>query len=238
MAERLQKMLARAGVASRRGSESLIAAGRVTVNGRRANLGDSASDTDDVRVDGQPLEQNAAHVTFMLHKPRGVVTTANDEFGRANVLDLVPEVRGLHPVGRLDRDSEGLLILTTDGDLTLQLTHPRFEHEKEYRVWTDAQPTKGDAEQLRRGVLLDDGSARAESVQIVDGGAVIVLLEGRNRQVRRMFESLGLNVERLQRRRIGGLQLADLQLREWRELGRRDVEKLMQRGKRETSRES
>ena len=132
--ERLQKLLSRAGIASRRGSEALIKAGRVTVNGKRAELGSSASDADEVRVDGQPIEQNQAHVTFALHKPRGVVTTANDEFGRTNVLELVPDVRGLHPVGRLDRDSEGLLILTTDGNLTLQLTHPRFEHEKEYRV--------------------------------------------------------------------------------------------------------
>ena len=230
--ERLQKLLSRAGIASRRGAEALIKAGRVTVNGKRAELGSSASDADDVRVDGQPLEQNLAHVTFALHKPRGVVTTANDEFGRTNVLELVPDVRGLHPVGRLDRDSEGLLILTTDGNLTLQLTHPRFEHEKEYRVWTDAQPTKADMDQLRRGVLLEDGLARAETVTNVDGGAVIVLLEGRNRQVRRMFEALGLRVERLQRRRIGALQLADLQLREWRELTSRELEKLVMRGKR------
>jgi 23S rRNA pseudouridine2605 synthase len=230
MPERLQKLIARAGLTSRRGAEELLRSGRVTVNGRRATLGDSALETDDVRVDGQALEFEAAPVTFALHKPRGVVTTASDEFGRENVLELVPEVRGLHPVGRLDRDSEGLLILTTDGDLTLKLTHPRFEHEKEYRVWTDAQPTRHDLETLRRGVQLEDGLARAISAELADDGAVIVLNEGRNRQVRRMFEALGLRVQRLQRRRIGALHLADLRLREWRVLDARDLEKLMQTG--------
>lgn len=231
MAERLQKVLARAGVASRRASEALIQAGRVTVNGQRAQLGDSAQAGDDVRVDGQPLEGPAQHVTFALHKPRGVVTTANDEFGRVNVLDLVPDVRGLHPVGRLDRDSEGLLILTTDGELTQRLTHPSFEHEKEYRVWTHAPVTRQDVETLKRGVDLDDGEARADHVEAADGGAIIVLKEGRNRQVRRMFEAMGLEVERLQRRRIGALQLADLRLREWKELTARDLERLQMPGR-------
>ncbi len=230
MAERLQKLIARAGIASRRAAEDLIRAGRVTVGGRRAQLGDSASETDDVRVDDRPLTLAAEHVTFALHKPRGVVTTASDEFGRMSVLELVPEVPGLHPVGRLDRDSEGLLILTTDGSLTQQLTHPRFEHEKEYRVWTHLTPTRADLEELRRGVQLEDGLAKADSASLADEGAVIVLREGRNRQVRRMFEALGLKVTRLQRRRIGSLHLADLQLREWRELGKRDLAKLLEKG--------
>jgi 23S rRNA pseudouridine2605 synthase len=227
VAERLQKLIARAGIASRRGAEDLLKAGRVKVNGRVAQLGDSALESDDVRVDGQALRLEAGHVTFALHKPRGVVTTANDEFGRMNVLELVPDVRGLHPVGRLDRDSEGLLILTTDGDLTLKLTHPRFEHEKEYRVWTDPTPTRRDLETLRRGVHLEDGLAVADSAALAEDGAVIVLREGRNRQVRRMFEAIGLRVVRLQRRRIGAFNLADLQLREWRELNARDLEKLL-----------
>jgi 23S rRNA pseudouridine2605 synthase len=227
VAERLQKLIARAGIASRRGAEDLLKAGRVKVNGRVAQLGDSALESDDVRVDGQALTLEAGHVTFALHKPRGVVTTANDEFGRMNVLELVPDVRGLHPVGRLDRDSEGLLILTTDGDLTLKLTHPRFEHEKEYRVWTDPTPTRRDLETLRRGVHLEDGLAVADSAALAEDGAVIVLREGRNRQVRRMFEAIGLRVVRLQRRRIGAFNLADLQLREWRELNARDLEKLL-----------
>ncbi|NJK45462.1 MAG: rRNA pseudouridine synthase [Pleurocapsa sp. SU_196_0] len=227
MAERLQKLIARAGIASRRGAEDLLKAGRVRVNGRVAKLGDSALESDDVRVDGQALTLEVGHVTFALHKPRGVVTTASDEFGRMNVLELVPDVRGLHPVGRLDRDSEGLLILTTDGDLTLKLTHPRFEHEKEYRVWTDPMPTRRDLETLRRGVQLEDGLAVADSAALAEDGAVIVLREGRNRQVRRMFEAIGLHVVRLQRRRIGAFNLADLQLREWRELNARDLEKLL-----------
>lgn len=204
----------------------------MTVNGRRANLGDSVGAGDEVRVDGVPLEGNQEHVTLMLHKPRGVVTSARDEYGRRNVLDLVPQIAGLHPVGRLDRDSEGLLILTTDGALTQQLTHPSFEHEKEYRVWTDLEPTRKELQALRQGVDLEDGFAQPKRLEAAMGGAVMVLSEGRNRQVRRMFEAVGLAVVRLQRRRIGDLYLGDLRPREWRELTERDLERLRAPGRR------
>jgi len=217
--QRLQKVLARAGVASRRKAEELIRAGRVTVNGRVAALGDVADPGDDVRLDGRPLPRPERSVTYLLHKPRGLVTTASDELGRPTVMDLVPAVPGLHPVGRLDLDSEGLLLLTTDGDLTLRLTHPRYRHEKEYRVWTDPPDVSDEAlARLTSGVTLEDGPARAERAERAPGGAVVVLREGRKRQVRRMLAAVGHEVVRLKRTRVAGLELGDLPVGRFREL--------------------
>ncbi len=226
VSERLQKILARAGVASRRHAEELIKTGRVTVNGTVATLGQSASESDLIALDNKPILRGGQHVTFALYKPRGIVTTASDEFGRRNVLELVPEAPGLHPVGRLDRNSEGLLILTTDGDLTLELTHPRYEHEKEYRLWSDPEPTDEQLEEIWNGIDLDDGFAQPKALRSAPGGALIVLTEGRNRQVRRMFEAVGVEVVRLQRRRIGALELEELRPGEYRELGPDDIERL------------
>ncbi|MBZ9715119.1 pseudouridine synthase [Deinococcus multiflagellatus] len=229
--ERLHKRLARAGVASRRAAESLIQAGRVTVNGVPATLGQTVTDADDIRVDGQLIETGAApKVTYMLYKPRGYVTTARDEYGRRNVLDAMPPTPGLHPVGRLDRDSEGLLLLTTDGDLTLTLTHPRYGHEKAYRAWTEGPhaPTPADLEQLLDGSLtLDDGPATAREARPARGGAFVVLGEGRNRQVRRMLEAIGHPVTRLLRYRVGGLWLGNLEVGEYRQLDDRDLRDLL-----------
>lgn len=220
-------MLARAGVASRRGAEALIEAGRVTIGGRRAVLGDRVAAGDELRVDGRIVERAAEHRTFALHKPRGVVTSAADERGRTTVLDLLPAVAGLHPVGRLDLDSEGLLLLTTDGELTLRLTHPRYGHGKTYRVWcVGGTPDAVALARLRDGVLLDDGWARADGVRPVAGGAVVVLREGRKRQVRRMFAAVGAQVERLVRTRVGAIALGDLPAGTWRELGAEEVERL------------
>lgn len=217
--QRLQKLIARAGLASRRKAEELILAGRVTVNGRVAALGDVATEEDDVRVDGRPLRTPARHVTYLLNKPRGYVTTASDERGRPTVMDLVPDVPGLHPVGRLDLDSEGLLLLTTDGDLTLRLTHPRYAHEKEYRVWTDPPHVPDHAlARLCRGVALSDGPAVAVRAERAEGGAVVVLREGRKRQVRRMFAAVGHEVVRLVRTRVASLELGDLPPGGFREL--------------------
>ena len=217
--QRLQKLIARAGLASRRKAGELILAGRVTVNGRVAALGDVATEEDDVRVDGRPLRTPARHVTYLLNKPRGYVTTASDERGRPTVMDLVPDVPGLHPVGRLDLDSEGLLLLTTDGDLTLRLTHPRYAHEKEYRVWTDPPHVPDHAlARLCRGVALSDGPAVAVRAERAEGGAVVVLREGRKRQVRRMFAAVGHEVVRLVRTRVASLELGDLPPGGFREL--------------------
>ncbi|MEF2277745.1 pseudouridine synthase [Deinococcus sp. YIM 134068] len=228
--ERLQKRLARAGVASRRAAEELITAGRVTVNGEVATLGRTVTPADEVRVDGSLVETAALErITFLLHKPAGYVTTARDEYGRRNVLSAMPPVPGLHPVGRLDRDSEGLLLLTTDGDLTLTLTHPRYGHEKAYRAWTagPGDPTADEMQALLDGIELDDGPARALDARPAPGGALVTLGEGRNRQVRRMLEALGHPVTRLLRYRVGGLWLGDLDPGEYRELKERDLHDLL-----------
>lgn len=232
--ERLQKVLARAGVASRRAAEELITAGRVAVNGVPAGLGVRVQPGDRVTVDGEPVAAPTPHVTYMLHKPAGFVTTAQDELGRRTVLDAMPPVPGLHPVGRLDKDSEGLLILTTDGDLTLRLTHPRFEHEKVYRVWCFPEPGEQELAALRRGVELEEGFARAE-VEPAPGGALALLREGRKRQVRRMFAEVGCPVDRLLRYRVGGLWLGDLGPGEFVQLGERELDWLLQPGARQQS---
>lgn len=217
--DRVQKWLARAGAApSRRKAEGLIAAGRVTVDGRTVSLGDRVPAGGEVRLDGRIVAPPATGRVLLLHKPAGVVTTVRDPQGRPTVMDLVPAVAGLHPVGRLDLDSEGLLLLTDDGALTQRLTHPSFEHRKRYRVWCRGGTPDGAAlERLSRGVELDDGPARADRVRAADGGAWIDLHEGRTRQVRRMFDAVGWPVERLLRTRVGPVQLGDLPAGAWRD---------------------
>ena len=218
--ERVQRLIARAGIASRRGAEDLIKRGRVRINGRVAQLGDRAERGDDVRVDGKQVSEPQEHVTYVLNKPAGYVTTARDERGRATVFDLLPPTPGLHAVGRLDRDSEGLLLLTTDGDLTLRLTHPRYELEKEYRVWTKEGRLDGvTLKKLLVGIELEDGVASARSVRPAPGGAVVVLTEGRKREVRRLFKALGYPVERLVRVRVGTVKLRGLASGAFRALG-------------------
>ncbi|MFC4454932.1 pseudouridine synthase [Deinococcus sonorensis] len=226
--ERLQKRLARSGVASRRAAEALIEAGRVTVNGVVATLGQSVDPADEVRVDGEPVGEHVQHVTYALYKPRGVLTTAADERGRPTVLDGLPPTPGLHPVGRLDRDSEGLLLLTTDGDLTLRLTHPRFGHEKVYRAWVEGGvPDERTLDQLEDGVELEDGVTSPAQVQRAGRGLYVTLTEGRNRQVRRMLDAVGHPVTRLVRVRIGGLWLEGLESGQYRELDSRDLHDLL-----------
>lgn len=226
MAERLQKFLARAGVASRRKAEALITAGAVTVNGVRAELGQRVEADDEVRVEGVRV-QVQGHVTYLLYKPVGVLSSVSDDRGRQTVIDMVPEMPGLHPVGRLDLDSEGLLLVTNDGALTLKLTHPRYEHEKEYRVWCDAPLTERDMARLVVGVTLEDGHARAFSAKLSAGGCTVVLREGRNRQVRRMLAALGYRVTRLKRTRVAHLTLGGLEPGAWRELTDADLAPLI-----------
>jgi 23S rRNA pseudouridine2605 synthase len=209
--ERLQRRLARAGVASRRGAEALIAAGRVTVDGEVAELGRRVGPDALVEVDGVPLPQLQAHATYLVHKPRGLLSTVRDDRGRPTVMSLVPPHPGLHPVGRLDLDSEGLLLLTSDGDLTYLLTHPSQGHSKRYRVWCVEGRVAADAcARLERGVDLDDGSARAVQAQPRSGGVEVVLEDGRKRQVRRMMAAVGYRVERLLRTHVGPLSLGEL----------------------------
>lgn len=229
--ERIQKLLAAAGVASRRKAENLIRAGRVTVNGKVARLGESARPDDQLQVDGKPVSQPASHITYLLNKPPGILSSVSDDRGRKTVIGLVPPAQGLHPVGRLDLESEGLLLLTNDGDLTLRLTHPRYEKEKEYRVWTrEGALTETALRKLRDGVELEDGTARVVSAARAPGGARLVIREGRKRQVRRMLKAVGHEVERLQRLRVGNLRLGDLQTGEWRKLSGDELDGLKRKG--------
>ncbi|HSL12159.1 MAG TPA: pseudouridine synthase [Actinomycetota bacterium] len=215
--ERLQRALARAGHGSRRSSEELIAAGRVKVNGRVATLGDKVDPgSDEVELDGIRVNLDPNVRYYALHKPVGVVTTMQDPQGRPSVRDLLPQDGPrVFPVGRLDRDTEGLLLLTNDGDLANRLTHPRYGVEKEYLAEVDGAPAPRHATALRHGVDLDDGPARAASVRIVDarggrGQLRLVMTEGRKREVRRLLAAVGLPVVRLVRLRVGPVTLGGL----------------------------
>jgi 23S rRNA pseudouridine2605 synthase len=215
MSERLQKALARAGIASRRKAEEMIRAGRVQINGVIVTeMGQQVEAQDRILVDGRPLQTPPAHLYIMLNKPRGVLSTARDEHGRQTVLDLVPHRERLFPVGRLDRESEGLILLTNDGELTQRLTHPRYEHEKEYRVLVRGTPSAEALRRLRAGLILEDGTVRADDVEVMQGGGTsllrIVIHEGRKHLVRRMCEALGYPALRLIRVRMGPLELGPL----------------------------
>lgn len=211
-------------MASRRKAEELIRSGRVLVNGQPVALGTRVHPGDSVQVDGRQLELERSSVTFMLNKPQGVLSSVTDDRGRKTVMDLLPDVPGLHPVGRLDLQSEGLLLLTNDGNLTLLLTHPRYGREKEYRVWCRQGTVNSRAlQQLVSGVELDDGLARAVSARAMHDGCSVVLAEGRNRQVRRMLAAVGYDVTRLQRTRLGSLQLGNLPAGQYRQLSEAEL---------------
>jgi len=243
--ERLQKILSNAGVASRRKAEELILAGRVQVNGQVVTtLGARADlDVDEVLVDGEPVRRDRYRY-FMLNKPRGFVTTARDEQGRETVLDLVPigDVQ-LHPVGRLDRESEGLVIVTNDGHLTDLLTHPRYGVQKEYLVGVDAPVPAKDIERMVRGITVDGERLRAASVRPAeppadaepDAGAgawlLVTLRQGKNREIRRMLAALGRKVVVLRRLRVGPLRLGDLGSGAFRELTADEVAALYRAGR-------
>ena len=214
--ERLQKALARAGVGSRRAVEELIAAGRVRVNGAPARLGRRVdARKDKVEVDGLPVPLDPDLVYYLLNKPEGVVSTAADPQGRVTVVDLVDAGVRVWPVGRLDVGSEGALVLTNDGELTMRLTHPRYEVPKSYLVEVAGAMGGRASRRLARGVSLEDGTTRPARVEVVETGTrgsvvEITISEGRNRQVRRMMESVGHPVRRLVRTSIGPLKLGRL----------------------------
>jgi len=229
---RLQKFLAAAGVASRRKAEELIRQGKVTVNGERAVLGTRVDpEKDIVRLDGKVVTPEKK-VYLILNKPRGVVTTCRDPQGRRTVLDLIGSIgAAVHPVGRLDYDTEGLLLLTNDGDLTNKLIHPRYQIEKTYHVLVEGRPTEQDLETLRRGLLLEDGwtaPARVSILKEMRGKTWLEMSihEGRNRQVRRMWARLGYPVLKLRRTRFAFLTLGRLRPGEYRHLSREEVRKL------------
>jgi 23S rRNA pseudouridine2605 synthase len=226
--ERLQKVLAQAGLGSRRTCEELIADGRVTVNGDVATLGTRADpEADAIEVDGARIGVRQGLVHYLLNKPSGVVTTASDPQGRPTVVGLVPTEPRVFPVGRLDADTEGLLVLTNDGELAHRLTHPSFGVDKEYLAEVTGIPSRGALRRLREGVDLDDGPTAPARVSLVgDHMLRITIHEGRNRQVRRMCEAVGHPVRRLVRVRIGPLADRRLPPGEWRPLTQAEVRAL------------
>lgn len=227
--ERLQKVLAAAGIASRRASEELIEQGRVTINGHVATLGDKCDPAEDaVEVDAERVNVDPERVYVVLNKPRGVVTTMDDPEGRPTVADLVNLPQRLFPVGRLDYDTEGLLLLTNDGELTNALTHPSFGVERVYVVLVPGPVRKRTLAQLADGVELDDGVARPKRIRVLETQKSkalleVVMTEGRKREIRRMLGAVGLTVERLARVSYGGVELGDLRQGKWRFLSQPEI---------------
>ncbi len=233
MAERVQKIISASGLMSRRAAEACIAEGRVTVNGLTVALGAQAEAGDSICVDGRPIPREGARRYLMLHKPRGYVTTLHDEQGRRDVRELLRDVpERVYPVGRLDMDSEGLLLLTNDGDFANRLMHPSHEVEKVYRTWVQGEDVGMRAEILRLPMEIDGYTIAPAEVsfhKLIPGGAVldITIHEGRNRQVRKMCETAGLRVTRLCRIREGSLTLGELPRGKWRDLTAEEIESLM-----------
>lgn len=233
MEERLQKILARAGLGSRRACEEFIRQGRVAVNGRVARIGQKADpDRDHIVVDGKPVPLKHHRTYVALHKPTGVLSDEGDGSGRLpTVRGLVPLPGHLYPVGRLDLRSEGLILLTDDGNLTQRLTHPKYEHAKEYHVYVEGHPANETLKPWRRGVFLDGRKTAPADVSILrreknHTWLRVVLREGRKRQIRRVAAMLGHPVHRLIRVRIGPIHLGDLKPGKWRHLTKRELKEL------------
>lgn len=223
--QRAQKALAAAGVASRRVCEEMIEDGRILINGVVATLGDKVDPSvDELRVDGAVVSIDSTRRTVLLNKPKGVISTVEDTHGRPTVVELVDSEERLYPIGRLDADSEGLILLTNDGGLTQRLTHPSFGVEKEYLVSVEGSPSRAALRKLREGVELDDGATSPARVSELSPGLLrIVIHEGRNRQVRRMCAAVGHEVTRLVRSRIGRLSDSSLKPGQWRDLDAGEV---------------
>ncbi|MGN1442760.1 MAG: pseudouridine synthase [Acutalibacteraceae bacterium] len=231
---RLQKFMSECGVASRRKSEELIESGKVRVNGAVASLGDKINPKKDtVTVNGKKLVKQKEHKYIMLHKPRGFITTMSDEMERKCVAQLISDVpQRVYPVGRLDRESEGLLLFTNDGEFANALTHPKKHVSKTYRVTVRPGITEEQLSAITEGIIIDDRKTAPAEVRVVtkeENRVVleIILYEGRNRQIRKMCEQLGLEVARLKRTAIGSVKLGMLKQGDWRELTEEEVGKLM-----------
>ena len=230
--ERIQKLLAQAGYGSRRACEEFLTEHRVTVNGKVVELGAKADPIRDViKVDGKRMHQAEQKIYVALNKPAGIVTTNSDEFERKTVRDLIPIEGHLYPAGRLDADSEGLVLLTNDGDLANALTHPRYEHEKEYRVLVEGEPSESTLKAWRHGVLLEGQMTAPAKVEVTGAGRGqtwlrVTMHEGRKRQIREVAGMLGHRVKYLQRVRIGPIRLGMLKMGEWRYLSASEVKLL------------
>jgi len=230
---RLQKMLADCGVASRRKAEEMIFAGEIKVNGVTAKIGDKVDrKVDKVTVKGKPVDTHVNEVYLMLHKPRGFITTMSDEMDRKCVAELIKDVpERVYPVGRLDRDSEGLLLMTNDGEFANAMTHPSLHIPKTYRVTIHPSITEDQLTQMAIGMVIDDRKTAPARVNVIsqEAGRVVlevVLYEGRNRQIRKMCEQLGIEVARLKRVAVGQLKLGMLQQGKWRMLTSEEVKRL------------
>ena len=235
MSERLQKILAHAGYGSRRACEDFITAGRVRVNGQLASLGQKADPaTDKIMLDGKLIASSETLTYIALYKPRMILSTVESERGddRKTVRDLVEIPQHVYPVGRLDFESEGLVLMTNDGDLTNKLTHPKFGHEKEYRVLLARRPDQEQLEAWKRGLILEDGYKTApvdvhfESAQGKGAWVRVIMKEGRKRQIRETCKQLGLPVVRILRIRIGSIRLGNLKPRQWRYLTLQEINEL------------
>ena len=235
MRQRVQKLMSAAGYCSRRQAEELLRQGRVDVNGTIAGLGDQADpETDLICVDGTPVSMVTEERVLLLNKPPGVISSCHDPQGRRTVLDLIPSDlrRGLHPVGRLDADSRGALLLSNQGDLTLRLTHPRYAHSKTYKVTVTGTPDHSKLEQWRQGLELDGSQTLPADIRLIQSRKrnsvlEVILREGRNRQIRRIASLLGHPVVDLQRIAIGGLALGSTAEGCWRELSRQEWRSLI-----------
>ena len=235
MPERLQKILAQSGYGSRRASEDFISAGRVRVNGQIATLGQKADPSKDkITVDGRPIAAAESLVYVALHKPRNTLSTVEKERGdtRQTVRELVDIPEHIYPVGRLDYESEGLVIMTNDGELANRLTHPRYGHTKEYKVLLARRPDRAQLEAWQRGVVLEDGYRTApvdvhfEAAQGKGAWVRVIMGEGRKRQIRETCQQIGLPIVRIVRIRIGTLRMGPLKPRQWRYLTTQEIEDL------------
>ena len=233
--ERVQKILAATGLGSRRACEKFIAEGRVTVNGQKIVLGAKADpNVDEIRVDGRIIKYAPDFQYFLLYKPRGVLSSSKAEHGRKSVVDLIPTEERLFPIGRLDIESEGLILLTNDGELANRLTHPRYEHEKEYRVLVAKHPDQEQLSIWARGVVLEDGyrtkpvKISVEKFQGKGAWLKVIMKEGRKRQIRETANQLGLPVVKLIRTKMSSIGLGNLKSGQYRELTPQEIKQLKQ----------
>ena len=225
---RLQKIISESGLLSRRKAELLIKQGRVSLNGRQAVIGEKADPISDiVLVDGKDLPKRINHKVLLLNKPQGFISTCNDNHGRKTILSLIPYNlrQGIYPIGRLDSDSRGAILLTNNGELTLRLTHPKYSHSKTYLVWVSGHPSQSILNHWRNGISLDGKKtipAKIEVIEVINHKTLlkVILKEGRNRQIRRIATLIGHPVQDLQRIAISNIKLNGLQEGKWRELNR------------------
>ena len=230
---RINNFLAESGVSSRRGADKLIEDGLVMINGKICSLGDDVEEGDNVTVKGKKISLNKKYDYYIMNKPKGYITSVKDEKGRKTVMDLLPKnIKRLFPVGRLDNDSEGLLILTNDGDLTFKLTHPKNEVPKTYLVKTEKSITEEELSKLRSGVYIDGVKTKKCNIKLIENNKEfaklhITITEGRNRQIRKMFEAVGHSVDFLKRIKIGDLALSGLNRGEVRKLSSREIDYLL-----------